>query len=603
MNIAYPKPHPPYPAPSHTAIHKLKTAERKRRQLHFHKALAHDEDSHVEEKPFKLLLKALSDHAPADFNAIQLAAADARRLVNPQCGLAADREVAAGFYFRLPPPPEQASCEETTAAELIELYWMALLRDVPFDKFTDPTYAARVQAAVDELCTLKLYAKRGTDRAPVYEPRSLTAQNVFRGGDWWVPDGGKAPQHIGPYISQFLYLNVPYGALIFDQRQRRSVVGDQDPVLGVPPYMTTWADWFAVQDGAPVGKDARPVPEADARYIQNMADLARYVHLDKLYQAYLDACFILLGGKAKKGKGSPYGMVPCGIGRGAAPHAATDPWAPNFPAEEGFGTFGDPHILATVCEVSTRALKAVWYQKWFVHLRGRPEAYAGLVHRARANEHDPASAVAALGGALPIFSASAGTDAVFAANGTSYLLPMAFPEGSPTHPAYGAGHACVAGACVTVLKAFFDDSQKLSELYDIQGNPLVPQVPNGAGTALVDYIGPNAADFTVGGELDKLASNIAIGRNMAGVHWRTDYTQSVLLGQRVAISMLYHQRRDYHERPWCFHFTTFAGHHVKIDQFGVHLKEKEVDADYTTILDGDDDLSPEYEAKRLERIS
>jgi len=32
-----------------------------------------------------------------------------------------------------------------------------------------------------------------------------------------------------------------------------------------------------------------------------------------------------------------------------------------------------------------------------------------------------------------------------------HLLPMAFPEGSPIHPAYGAGHATVAGACVTIL--------------------------------------------------------------------------------------------------------------------------------------------------------
>jgi hypothetical protein len=36
------------------------------------------------------------------------------------------------------------------------------------------------------------------------------------------------------------------------------------------------------------------------------------------------------------------------------------------------------------------------------------------------------------------------------------LLPMAFQEGSPMHPSYGAGHATVAGACVTILKAFFD---------------------------------------------------------------------------------------------------------------------------------------------------
>ena len=40
----------------------------------------------------------------------------------------------------------------------------------------------------------------------------------------------------------------------------------------------------------------------------------------------------------------------------------------------------------------------------------------------------------------------------FSRNGT-YLLPAAFPEGSPTHPAYGAGHATVAGACVSQYRA------------------------------------------------------------------------------------------------------------------------------------------------------
>jgi hypothetical protein len=44
------------------------------------------------------------------------------------------------------------------------------------------------------------------------------------------------------------------------------------------------------------------------------------------------------------------------------------------------------------------------------------------------------------------------------------FLPMAFSAGSPPHPAYGAGHASVAGACVTVLKAWFDEDVKLGAL-------------------------------------------------------------------------------------------------------------------------------------------
>lgn len=604
MSIAYPKPHPWYPAPSHTAVSKLEGAAAKTLQLHFHKGLKHDEHSIVVPASFESLRKALDHHSPALFKAIQMAGPKTRRLVNPQCGLAADRQTAAGFYFRLPPPPEQDGCEETTAAEMIELYWMALLRGENFDDIAASTGPGLVDDACKELSKLLLYAKPGTDNDPKYEARTVTPQTLFRGGDWRVPAATPAPQHIGPYISQFLYLPVPYGSLSFHQRESRAADGDQDPHRGHPAYMTKWEDWLAVQEGDPRGEPVMPVPDTEGRYIQNLCDLARYVHIDKLYQAYLNATFILLGAGAPKGKGSPYGMVPCGIGRGAAPHPTTDPWANNFPAEEGFGTFGDPHILALVCEVSTRALKAVWYQKWVAHLRLRPEAYAGLVHRARADVHGGADARAILGKALPTLETSKAVDAIFAKNVDTYLLPMVFREGSPIHPAYGAGHATVAGACTTVLKAFFDETTKLIDLKDKDGNRLAqPVIPDSSGKSLSQLTDDIGGQLTVGGELDKVASNVAIGRNMAGVHWRTDYTQSILLGQRVAISMLYHQRRDYHERPWCYHFTTFAGHHVKIDQHGVHYKDKETDADYTTILDGDDDLSPEYEARRLEKIA
>jgi hypothetical protein len=45
-----------------------------------------------------------------------------------------------------------------------------------------------------------------------------------------------------------------------------------------------------------------------------------------------------------------------------------------------------------------------------------------------------------------------------------------------------------------------------------------PVAPNADGTVLVPFTGPDADRLTVGGELDKVASNIAIGRNLvAGV--------------------------------------------------------------------------------------
>jgi hypothetical protein len=133
----------------------------------------------------------------------------------------------------------------------------------------------------------------------------------------------------------------------------------------------------------------------------------------------------------------------------------------------------------------------------------------------------------------------------------SYLLPQAFPEGSPTHPSYGSGHATVAGACVTVLKAWFDESWVLPD----------PVVPNADGTALVPFEGGEA--LTVGGELDKVAANIATGRNMGGVHWRTDFTEAVRLGEAVGIGILRDHVRVNHEDA-SFGLTLFDGRRVTI---------------------------------------
>lgn len=115
----------------------------------------------------------------------------------------------------------------------------------------------------------------------------------------------------------------------------------------------------------------------------------------------------------------------------------------------------------------------------------------------------------------------------------NWLLPMAFPEGSPTHPSYGAGHATVAAACVTILKAWFDHGW---ELRDTSGMPIA-YVPNANRTGLIDVSG-SVAPLTVEGELNKLGANISIGRDWAGVHYYSDYYESFRLGEQVAIGLL-----------------------------------------------------------------
>ena len=119
--------------------------------------------------------------------------------------------------------------------------------------------------------------------------------------------------------------------------------------------------------------------------------------------------------------------------------------------------------------MATRGLKAVRYQKFQNHLRLRPEALAGRL--ARVQEIEALPEIKAINEISGQFSAMASQltpvmNAIRAHNlcrgGENLpLLPMAFQEGSPMHPAYGAGHATVAGACVTVLKAFFNTKAEL----------------------------------------------------------------------------------------------------------------------------------------------
>jgi len=54
----------------------------------------------------------------------------------------------------------------------------------------------------------------------------------------------------------------------------------------------------------------------------------------------------------------------------------------------------------------------------------------------------------------------------------------------------------------------------------------------------------------------KLASNISISRNAAGVQWRTDYTESVKLGEAIAIGILEEQKATYNEDHY-FTLTKF----------------------------------------------
>ncbi|MCM1984650.1 vanadium-dependent haloperoxidase [Lyngbya confervoides] len=481
--------------------------------------------------------------------------------------------------------------------EMAEMYELALLRDQPLQDFEAGATNALINGSLARLNALSYISQQKGRPRKVSAMGQLDLQTVFRGASPGV--------EIGPYLSQFMLMGnrdlnrgaagegggtvseglINFGALHIDQR-----VPIAEPRRD---YMVTMTDYVQVQRGIRPPRETYGPTHGGAvlspnrpprRFISTPRDLATYVHYDALYEAYLNACLILLD------MGTPFDPAfdhLSGVG-GAAGSAATRRQA------GGFALYGGPHILNLVTEVSTRALKAVRFQKFNNHIRLRPEALAARLEldRLRAagslpsNATVPPELISGIGAFRQILDNNHGggtttLGAIAAGPGAgTYFLPMAFPEGSPMHPAYGAGHATVAGACVTILKAFFDTSTVLAQTPsgavvfhrlasgdtpvafrppDLPGPGPGEGVP--AGNLVVDHSG---SFLTLEGELNKLAANIAIGRNMAGVHYFTDYYDSLRMGEAIAIGILEEQALTYLSDPFVLSLPTFDGDVVRI---------------------------------------
>ena len=450
----------------------------------FSKGLPHNNLGEVDLKAYGAFIQALVSGRWSDFEAIPLGGTT--KLSNPQSAYCYSMECADAAALTIPAPPAFSSAQ--MAAEIAEDYWYALTRDVPFSQYqTDPTIA---QAAAD-------LSKFSDYRGPKSNGQ-VTPEVIFR---------GSTPGDLtGPYISQFLLKPTLFGATTVPQLYRTSVAGDD--------YLTKYSDWLNIQHGGSAGSN---VFESTPRYIRNNRDLSLYLLVDFSGQASIQSLLQLQSfGNAALSPNNPY------------LHSAT---------QVGNVTFGPSSFLDLVGRAANPASRANFCQKWLVHRRIRPEAFAGRIHN-----HVTGAAN------YPIHSDilnSAALKAVFSAHGT-YLLPMAYPSGSPFHPSYPAAHATVVGAGITMLKAIFNESFVIPN----------PVVASDDGMSLVPYNGPL---LTVGNELNKLASNIALGRDAAGVHYRSDGVQGILLGEAIALSILRETATLYNEVFSGFTLTRFDG--------------------------------------------
>ena len=490
----------------------------------YSKALQHDAIGIPNRSSYQSMLYALQSGRFSDFQNILVGnpggGGPVYQLNGPQGALAYDLEGLDSHAVVIPPAPSVTSAQ--TAAEEVEHYWAALMRDVNFSDYASNSLAAQACADLNNMSYVRSQGSQF--------PYPVTAQNLFRGQ--FVPGDGAVQ---GPYLSQFMIQPSFYGCQPINQlMQRFQSVGD-----GGADFLSDPTEFLHVENG---GKpNFHLAYDPTFRYIRMGRDMAAYTRVDVLYQAYFTAYMVLGSLNAPLNPGNPY--------NGSA-------------TEKGFGTLGAPDAAGTIAEMATRALKAAWFHKWVVNLRMRPEEYGGLVHARLTNQTPMPRAALALhsdmlnSAVLPIIHSTYG----------SYLLPQAFPEGAPTHPCYPTGHGSVGGACLTTLKFFYDGSQLIRPLLQAAGSDVM--MPSEDGLSLVPYTRADRDSLTINGELTKLGWNITQGHGIhAGIHFRSSSYWSMRLGEIVGLSILQDRARSYNE-PFTISLTKFNGTTATISNEG-----------------------------------
>jgi len=470
----------------------------------YSKAILQDGIGLVNLNAFQTFKRALNSGNPTDFEHIIMGGP--RTLNGPQGGLAFGLEGSDGVQFGNAPcpnnqesvvivPPAPALASEAYGTELVELYWASLLRDIAFTDYVSNGTAAQ---AAQELSGMPSYA------GPRDSNGHVTPALLFR--------GGYPGETIGPHVSQLGLIPCFLGAQEMSEQMFTYAAGID--------YITDPTTFQQVQNGIDTGLQNQLDPQP--RFLHDGRGLGAYTHVDVLYQAYFTAYLVLNTLRVPVNPGNPY---------------------VNSRTQNGFGTFGQPDFAAMVAAVAALALNCVWYQKWYIHLRHRPESGGAIVRQILTGH----------GGTLDgrvndnVLNSTA-VQQSFNRYG-DYFLSQAFPEGAPTHPAYPTGHGTVAGACITILKFFFDGDFVIPN----------PVVPSSDGLSLQPYTGGDAGQITVNGELNKLAHNISFGHGIhSGIHWRSDTDSSIQLGEALAISILQDRALTYNER-FTVRFTKIDG--------------------------------------------
>jgi hypothetical protein len=371
--------------------------------------------------------------------------------------------------------------DEAGVFEMAEVYAMSLSRPVPFVNY---------DVALDKEIVKELNN---------FDNRNINSDNIFRGHTIG-----------GPYISQYLLLPYSIGSMPVDQKYKVEINAKN---------VVTEQGFLDMQNGI-----AGPPSEYEdaTKYVYNGQVLGSIVHRDPLYNFYYAAALISLQNN----------IVP----EYTEYNTNSSSWTSG----------GPPDIFSTVAAVALGALRCAWYQKWKVAMRIRPEQLAKRVNDL-INTPELKTKIPGFTDLeehlqkCPKILDKIRMSNVNSVGEENYLLNTIYPEGSPTHPSTVAGHAAVAGACVTVLKAMLKTHDNEGNLLDW---PMQHMIASDDGESLENI----TAHTTIVDELDKLAYNVARGRDFAGVHYCVDGSKGIKLGEIYAISYLRDKCLEYSEK-------------------------------------------------------
>ena len=214
----------------------------------YSKGLPHNAIGEVDPSAYRSLLNAVRLGTAAAFERVPLGGNTL--LVNPLAGVAFDLEGTDSHQLAIPAFPSVAS--QDLADEAVELYWMALCRDV---NFTDYATNPLALAAARELSKLASF------KGPKFDG-SVTPQTLFR--------GFTAGDLIGPYVAQMALKPFTYGPY--------AMTGQISTYMPGVDYLTDQASWLACQNGP--GPFSSNVDDPQTRYMRNGRDYAKYVHVD-----------------------------------------------------------------------------------------------------------------------------------------------------------------------------------------------------------------------------------------------------------------------------------------------------------------------------------